>query len=267
MTLSESGVSKTAEEDLFRALKGWRLWTSLGVLDVRHRYLHSRFGMLWHPLLTGIYIGVLSFIFSRLNDRHIAEFTLYLATGYIMWQYISEALIDATNVFRQSSRMMLNSIQPRSLFVFRGAAKHLTLLALNLTVLVAVYVLTMRPPPLTALYTLITMPVLIFATPGVVLLIGLLSLRFPDLKILTSFAMRLLFFATPIMWHPEKLGNAAWIADINPFYHALEIVRAPLTGSAPSLLSLGVTAGMGVLCWIAAYALYRHWYRSIIFWV
>ena len=36
------------------------------------------------------------------------------------------------------------------------------------------------------------------------------------------------------MWKPELLRNRAYIADFNPLYHLLEIVREPLLGNLPS---------------------------------
>jgi ABC-type polysaccharide/polyol phosphate export permease len=31
-------------------------------------------------------------------------------------------------------------------------------------------------------------------------------------------------------------GRHSWVADFNPFYHIVEIVRAPLLGTVPSLV-------------------------------
>jgi ABC-2 type transport system permease protein/lipopolysaccharide transport system permease protein len=36
------------------------------------------------------------------------------------------------------------------------------------------------------------------------------------------------------MWKPELLRTRTYIAEYNPFYHLVEIVRAPLLGSVPS---------------------------------
>jgi lipopolysaccharide transport system permease protein len=267
MAASDSGVAKTAVEDLSRALSSWRLWTSLGLMDVRQRNSRSKVGMLWIPILTSIYVACLSFIFSQLNQQSLAEFTIYLAAGYIMWQFMSEVVNDGTNVFSMSSRLMLNSLQPRCLFIFRSMTKNLIILGLNAIVLLGVYLLTATLPSWPILLTLVSVPVVILVTPGVMLLVGLLSLRFPDLKVLIAFAMRLLFFVTPIMWHPDRLGSSGWIGDVNPLYHILEIVRAPLLGNLPSFISVAVSMATGIGCWIAAVLLYKKWYQSIIYWV
>ena len=67
--------------------------------------------------------------------------------------------------------------------------------------------------------------------------IGIFSARFRDIPQLINSVVQIIFFVTPIMWKPELLGRRAYIADLNPFYHLLEIVRAPLLGHVPSLLN------------------------------
>jgi ABC-2 type transport system permease protein/lipopolysaccharide transport system permease protein len=46
--------------------------------------------------------------------------------------------------------------------------------------------------------------------------------------------VQIVFFVTPIMWKPELLRGRAYVAELNPFYHLLEIVRAPLLGAFPT---------------------------------
>jgi ABC-type polysaccharide/polyol phosphate export permease len=69
------------------------------------------------------------------------------------------------------------------------------------------------------------------------------------------------------MWHAEQLSDRVVFADINPFYHLIAIVRAPLLGQAPTatnwLVSLGVTVAGSVL----AFALFARYRWRIAYWV
>jgi ABC-type polysaccharide/polyol phosphate export permease len=42
-----------------------------------------------------------------------------------------------------------------------------------------------------------------------------------------------MFYITPIIWPADLLRSRqlSWVVDFNPFYHFLEIVRAPLLGN------------------------------------
>jgi lipopolysaccharide transport system permease protein len=57
---------------------------------------------------------------------------------------------------------------------------------------------------------------------------------------------------------PDKYS---WVSDFNPFYHMIEIVRAPLLGTAPSgILWIYMSAYIAVAAFIALFflKLFRH---------
>ena len=63
---------------------------------------------------------------------------------------------------------------------------------------------------------------------------GILGLRFRDISEIIIAVMGALFFLTPILWMPESAGRGGILGPyltFNPFYHYMEIVRAPLLGN------------------------------------
>jgi lipopolysaccharide transport system permease protein len=69
------------------------------------------------------------------------------------------------------------------------------------------------------------------------MLLGILSARFRDVPPIVANLMQIAFFITPIIFRPEVLGNRAWIAEWNPLYHLIEVVRAPIVAAAVPLAS------------------------------
>jgi lipopolysaccharide transport system permease protein len=65
----------------------------------------------------------------------------------------------------------------------------------------------------------------------------------------------------------STLGSATWIAEINPLYHLIELLRAPLLGGAPAPLSWAVTIGMLVVGSALALLLLNRASMRIVFWV
>ena len=66
------------------------------------------------------------------------------------------------------------------------------------------------------------------------LLIGLISSRFRDVPQIISSVVQIVFFVTPIMWKPELLQGRSEVVEFNPFFHLIEVVRAPLLGVVPA---------------------------------
>jgi ABC-type polysaccharide/polyol phosphate export permease len=69
-----------------------------------------------------------------------------------------------------------------------------------------------------------------------------------------------------VFWEKPFLREHDWIALINPAYHLLEVVRAPLLGQAPTLLNWAVAAGiaacsvaLGVLSFVYARRRLNYW--------
>jgi homopolymeric O-antigen transport system permease protein len=74
-------------------------------------------------------------------------------------------------------------------------------------------------------------------------------------------------FATPIMWTVNSLGNATIVAEVNPVYHLIEIVRSPMLGAAPELRSWLVASGLAVMGSLLATGLLVSKSRRIVFWL
>jgi lipopolysaccharide transport system permease protein len=79
--------------------------------------------------------------------------------------------------------------------------------------------------------------------------------------------LQIAVFATPIMWPASALRDKQFVADINPFYHLIEIVRGPLTGELPPLLSWEVAVTGDILGLILATWLLQRTRRTIVYWL
>jgi ABC-type polysaccharide/polyol phosphate export permease len=84
---------------------------------------------------------------------------------------------------------------------------------------------------------------------------------------LVASAMQVLFFFTPIVWFPELIPDRAYVVDLNPFHHFIEILRQPMLGGAAepqSWVVVGVVSAVGVLVALPMFIRYR---ERIAFWV
>ena len=63
---------------------------------------------------------------------------------------------------------------------------------------------------------------------------GMACLRFRDLSPAIASGMQVLMFVTPIFWPADMLGKRlAFLAELNPFYHLVIVLRDPLLGRIP----------------------------------
>jgi ABC-type polysaccharide/polyol phosphate export permease len=100
--------------------------------------------------------------------------------------------------------------------------------------------------------------------------VGMMASRFRDLRFMMPYLSQLIFFLTPIFWTigtNAKGWRSAIVADYNPFYGLVEVIRAPLLGQAPSaqcwMLAI-IAMVTGIIAWLLMFSAFR---RRIPFWV
>jgi lipopolysaccharide transport system permease protein len=99
------------------------------------------------------------------------------------------------------------------------------------------------------------------------IVIGTLATRFRDITQIVTTTIQISMFATPIMWPVSAVPGARFIADVNPFFHLIELVRAPLLGGVAEPLSWIVVIIMCILGYgLAAIALMRASAR-LVYWL
>ena len=79
--------------------------------------------------------------------------------------------------------------------------------------------------------------------------------------------MQIAFFLTPVIWKPEQLGAAAAKLPLNPFFDLLEVVRGPLLGVEPSLLTWAGALFYSAALWIAAWLFFVRARGRVAFWL
>jgi ABC-2 type transport system permease protein/lipopolysaccharide transport system permease protein len=99
------------------------------------------------------------------------------------------------------------------------------------------------------------------------IVLGFLSARYRDgIQIIQSL-MNILIFMTPIMWRKEMLGDKQILADVNPFTHFIDIIRAPLLGLELSTLSIIYVLLFTIVNIMSASYLYRKFKNRLVFWL
>jgi lipopolysaccharide transport system permease protein len=75
-------------------------------------------------------------------------------------------------------------------------------------------------------------------------------------------------FVTPIFWAPEQLGaRFSQYVDFNPLYHYVDIIRSPLLGRAPAMLSWEMVVAGTLVGWALTLFVYSRFRRRLPYWL
>jgi lipopolysaccharide transport system permease protein len=232
-TISENQFSK-ALRDIAGGFLMWELWLALGWNDIRQRYRRTLLGPFWLTLSMGVMIGTIGFLYARLFKQPTTEYLPYLTLGFIVWALISGIVTECCTVFTGSEGIIRQVRVPHSVHIFRMLWRNAIIFAHNVVIYLVVVVLFDIRPSGNLLFALPAFLLICLNGLWLGFVLGSINARFRDFQPFVVNIMQVLFYMTPIVWRPEQLPEHREIIEFNPFYYFVELLRAPLLGTAPS---------------------------------
>ena len=260
-------AAKLALKDMSLAVRQYRLALFLAWEDIRQRYVRTMLGPLWIVLSTGIWFGVMGFVMANLFHQNVATYMPFVVTGLLCWVLISTCISESTQVLVQSAPLITSFPIPIFTHYIRFVLRNTIIFLHNALILLIVLIIF---PPQVNLYTLLVVPGLmidLLILISLSIFLSLANLRYRDTHLAVASAMQILPFVTPIFWDKAMLENHRWIADINPFYHMIQIMRAPILGEAPPFLSWVIAGGLAATMLLLSMSFFIRYRHRIIFWL
>ena len=246
-------------------------WVYGAWIDFVSRYRRMSLGILWAVVPPIVYVwGIGGFL--RVLQPGLDK-TLYLphvAIAFVMFRLITTTLTDAVSLFSQYRAYIFDGSTRLTDFVLRNVANSLLYFAIAIPVVLA----AMIPSPHidwtgvpAALAGFAAVLLVIFSYAIVLAFAGA---RFPDMgEVMGSLTMAL-FLVTPIVWLGSQAPEGTLHGTLmraNPFFHLIEVVRAPLFGQAIEPMTVTYVAVALTLGVVSAILCYRAFSRRLPIWL
>ena len=259
----------TLKEDILPRPQHLGLAYILGLQDVKQRYKRSAIGAMWLTISMTVMITAMGFVFGRIFNTPLHDFFPYLAAGIILWGFISAVLSEGCTAFIESEAIIKQLPLPYFTFILRLIWRNLLILSHNIVILPFVLWAVGRNFHVEAFLSIPGLILLSINLMWIVLILATLCARYRDMPQIVQSLIQIIFYVTPVMWMRQTLPgeNGKLLIEWNPLFHMIDVVRAPLLGDIPSLLSYAVTILMAVLGWVIAIQFYRRYRFKIAYWV
>jgi len=236
------------------------LLRELVIRDIKIKYKRSVLGIIWsvlNPLLT---MTVISIVFSQIFKFQIENFPVYLLSGLVIFNFLSEATNIAMRSILDNAQLLKKVYIPKYIFplaktLSSSANLFFSLLALLLIVLgtgVEINLITfLFPIPL--IYTLIFVI-------GLSLILSSFVVFFRDIEHLYGVLLTAWMYLTPIIYPIEIIPQRFMlIIKINPLYYFVTYMREIiLYHNLPSLKLNLICSGYALLTLvIGLYTFYK----------
>ncbi len=254
-------------KDFLLGLSLWKMCFYLGYEDVRQRYVRTFLGPLWLVIGTAVWIGVMSFVMASLFDNSVASTVPFIAAGMLVWTFIANTMNDGCVVFMSSANIIHSLNLPMSLHILRFVIRNFIIFAHNFVIVILFFLFCHVHLTINTLFVLPALVILLLNAVWIGAFFGIINTRYRDIQQVITTSMTILPFVTPIFWEKGFLKKHDWIANANPFYHAIEIVRAALLGKSPPLLSWMVMLAITVVGLFFMCVLFSKYKNRIIYWL
>ncbi len=256
--------------DMSGSLRKPEFWALSSWLDIVVRNRQSRLGIFWLMSPAIVYVFGMGGFFASMMNMPMAGFVAYVAIGYLVFRVISSAITESTGAFAGSAAFILDGHVRLTDFVLRVIATAMFHFIVSLPV--AAVALAIYPDPhwIGLLFGLFSMSVVILNAVWIGVVFALVGARFPDMRHLVGNVFMFAFLLTPIIWNADTMPPGSLrgtLMRFNPFYHMVELVRAPILGQAIDPSTPLYMTVMTIGGWILAILTYRRYARYVPLWI
>lgn len=258
-----------ALKDIFAAFQRAPLVGMLGWQDVRQRYRRSALGPFWLTISMGVMIGTIGFVFGQIFQSPLDEYFPFLALGIILWSFAASVITEGCSGFISAEGIIKQLPIPLFFHILRLIWRNILILGHNIIIFPLVLIVVGKPITWLAFLSLPGFLLVLLNLAWIAFLLGILCTRYRDLPQMIGSILQVLFYLTPIMWLPSLLPERAslFLLDLNPAYHLVEVVRAPLLGQAPTVANWQVSLAIAAGGWFATAFLYSRYKGRIAYWL
>ncbi len=258
---------RTAFTDWAKSVRMASLWANLALEDLHDRYRRTALGLVWIVASFALFVMVKVLIFGQLSSASTAEFGIFVTIGFGLWAYVNSMVVDACTAYMHARPWILATAIPYPVFLLQAVLRNWMVFALTMLVMaVALY----WKPTGWSMRALSVLPALLCYVVTSVWLAAILApvcARYRDVYHAIQTGLRLVFFATPILWMPADSGKLAMIARLNPISHYIAIIREPLIYDRIPSESWLVVLAINVVGLVLAVFVYASTRRRVAHWV
>lgn len=255
---------------LRQSLRKPEFWAYSSWLDIVTRYRRTRLGLLWLLAPVMLFTFVTGPLYAKLFDRDMASYLVHLGTGYAVWRMLSMVVSDAINSLRNNKSFIMDGHVRLTDYALGSIAKAIFYFVFSMVGMLGVLAWSPAVPTWAVATLLVSVPIVVVNLFWVAYCVALLGARSPDFgQVLQTLLMMGMLF-TPIIWEGDRFpadSVAGIVVRLNPAYHLLELVRAPLYGNLPESGSMVFVALMTLAGWLFAAFLCRRYSRYVPIWI
>lgn len=224
------------------------------------RYKQTAIGVLWAILQPVSLMLLFTFIFGVVlqTTQKTYPYTLFYFAGVLPWTFFAGATNFSVTSLSGNFNLVTKIYFPREIIPLSGVAINLVDYLIGLCVYFLLLLAYQVPITWNILWLLPLLAMLIVYTTSVSLLLSALNVYYRDVKLVTTFLIQFLFFATPVIYSIDTV-ESKWkiLLFLNPLTFIVENMRrVTIEGRGIVLWQLGAELAGIFLLYLVVYQIF-----------
>jgi len=237
----------------------WDLLRSLVDRDMKLMYKRSALGIAWTLISPLLQLLVFVFVFQVVIKIDLPQYSSYVFTGLLVWNWFQNCLFQATGVIINSRPLIRQPGFPTAILPVVVVTTGLIHFVLALPILVAFLLIDgVKLTPLVLLLPLLQL-IQFALTVTFSYFLAALNVTFRDTQHTLGVVLQLFFYLTPIFYELKGIPAKYWyIYGLNPLVHIVTAYRQILMwGVQPDWLALAIISGIILILLPISYQLFK----------
>ncbi len=218
--------------------------------DIVTVYKQTILGPLWYfiqPLFTMVIFTVIFNKVAGIGTGNVPSYLFNLA-GIVTWNYFRDTLMATSDTFKKNENIFGKVYFPRMIMPISIVISNLLKYGIQMLIFIGFYLFyifqgsEVRPDK-----SIVFLPGLIFLMGilglGLGMIFSSLVTKYRDLVFLLTFGIQLIMYVSAVFYPmaliEEKLPDYAWLVNLNPMAHIIEMSRFMLLGEG-EVTSFGI---------------------------
>ncbi|MBT9370035.1 ABC transporter permease [Rhizobium sp. CSW-27] len=233
-------------EDLVLAVRQRRVARMLYMAEIAESRRSTGLGLFGPFLSTALHMAVLGTVMSMVFAQPMREFIPYFGLSFAIWQTLSAAIGRMANASERAVRFLAFPRLSSLIIYMVDAYDYVLGLSARLLSALVVIAIVNHEILMSANFPAFAVGMLL-ASVVVIIWSPIATVVFNNFRILRGFLPQILllvFLITPVFYSADRFSEHRWVADFNPVYHLIEVVRAPVIDGNWPAVSLAVCIGL-----------------------
>lgn len=242
------------------ALKKYRyLLEDMVIRDIKLKYRRSVIGLLWSILNPLLMMCVITAVFQNIFRFTIENFAVYYLTGWVMFNFVTEATTGAMTSILNSSALIRKVYIPKYIFPMQKCVFSFVNMLFSLIALIVVMLVLKVDFTLNMLLIPVPLILALVFSIGIGMILATAAVFFRDIIHLYTVFTMVWMYLTPIIYPLDILSDAMIeLVRLNPMYYYVDYFRQlTLYGTVPGLKELGIMAAWSAVSLIIGMAVFK----------